>query len=201
MLPLLSEKISSFFVRSGTIKAEDKEIYSYSFEILLATLMNFLALYLIAAITGKWWETTLFILGFIPLRSLAGGYHAKTHFRCLVTLLAVFALFLAILYFLPPSWYMIFSIAGAGVSFAFVWMLSPLEDKNKPLTANEKRFFRRRSRAAILVYGTVIITGALFFPERPEALCLSSGVLAVSGSLLAAFVKGKLCSNPAARPQ
>jgi accessory gene regulator B len=81
MLPTLSEKLSSFFVRSRIIRPEDKEIYAYSAEILLATVVNFAMLYLIAILTGRAWETTMFIVGFVPLRSLAGGYHARTHFR------------------------------------------------------------------------------------------------------------------------
>jgi len=196
MLPMLSERLSSFFVRSQIIQKEDKEVYSYSVEVLLATVLNFAVLYLIAFFTSRVWETTMFIAGFIPLRSLAGGYHAKTHLRCLAVLLLAYGGFLGLSYLASPEQYIFFNLSCTAGSMICVWLLSPVEDKNKPLNQHEKKFFKRRSRVAILVYAGVIFVGTLLFSDKIEFSCIAFGILAVSLSLAAAYFKNKRYSTP-----
>ena len=183
MLPILSEKLSCFFVRSKIIQQEDKEIYSYSVEVLLATILNFVMLYLIAILTGKVWETTMFVLGFVPLRSLAGGFHAKTHFRCLMTLLCTYTAFLAIVYLMSQELYIFVTVSCVSLSAILVYLLAPVEDKNKPLSASEQKHYRYRSRFTILVYAVVILFGIFMFQHRVEFLCIAVGILSVSFSL------------------
>lgn len=200
MLPVLSEKLSSYFVRSKIIRQEDKEIYSYSVEVLLATVINFAMLYAIAFIMGRVWETTLFIAGFVPLRSLAGGYHAKNHLRCLMVLLFTYIGFLAAVYLIPHELYLPVNIGCVCVSIICVWLLSPVGDKNKPLSASEKKHFRIRSRAVIFIYAGVILAGTLLFQHRIEFLCISVGIVSVSLSLVAAYLRNKRTVTPTAGP-
>ena len=192
MILRLSKKISSFLVNNGIVTKEDQEIYDYSFEVLLATIMNFLALYLIALVLDRVWETTMFIAAFIPLRSLAGGYHAKTHLRCLLVLLIIYALVLIVVIFAPQSFFIFINIGSVFFSVFLVWFLSPVEDENKPLTENEKKHFKFRSRIAVWVYAIIISAGTFLLPDRMEFLCLSLGILSVSLSLLAARIRNRI---------
>jgi hypothetical protein len=43
MIARLSKSVSSFFILQGIISVEDREVYEYSFEILISTLLSFLA--------------------------------------------------------------------------------------------------------------------------------------------------------------
>jgi len=164
-------------------------------EVLLATLSNFVMLYLIALLTGRVWETTMFIAGFVPLRSLAGGYHAKTHFRCLMTLLFTYAAFLAIIYLLSQEHYVLVSIISVSLSVFLVFLLSPMEDKNKPLSASEKKYYRGRSQVTILIYAGIILLGSIIFQQRIEFLCVAVGILSVSLSLVASYLGKKRVVN------
>jgi hypothetical protein len=47
----LSRGISAFFIARGIIAEDDREVYVYSFEILLSPLVNFLALVFLAVVT------------------------------------------------------------------------------------------------------------------------------------------------------
>ena len=190
MLSKLSQKLSSFFIPN--VSQEDRAIYNYSFETLLATLLNLLVLCALAAITKTLWESLLFVAGFVPLRGLAGGYHAKTHFRCLLTLLLSYAMFWIVATFVPVVAFPWINTIGTGVSVVLVWLLSPIDDPNKPLSEREKNYFRRRSRIAILVYAAVVITGTCLFAGRKEFLSLALGVLSVALSLAAAKLKSIL---------
>ena len=201
MLSELSDKISCYFVRSNLIRQEDHAMYSYSVEVLLATLLNTAMLYMIALLTGKVWETTMFIAGFVPLRSLAGGYHAKTHFRCMITLLVTYLGFLAIINLISKDQYMFVSIAFVSLSVVLVWLLSPVEDRNKPLSAAEKKMFRRRSRFTIIIYACVVVFASFVLLQRVESLCIAIGAMSVSLSLAAAYYGNKRIVNPASETQ
>ena len=185
----LSEKLSLFFVLSNIIKQDDREMYSYSLEVLFSTVINFLVLYLIATLFGRVWETTLFIIGFIPLRALAGGYHAKTHFRCTLILLLAYTLFLTTTHLILPKQYFYINITFVSVSVICVWLLSPVEDKNKPISSNEKKHYRFRSRLVILLYAGVVIAGTSLFQHKIDFVCVSFGLLSASLSLVAAYIK------------
>ena len=187
MLSQLSKKLSFFFMPD--VSQEDREVYNYAFEILLATLLNFVVLCILAAITRTFLESLLFVAGFVPLRSMAGGYHAKTHFRCLLTLLLSYAMFWAVITFVPVTAFPWINIIGTGVSVVLIWLLAPVDDPNKPLNKKEKMYFRKRSRIAILVCAAIIIIGTCFFRERKEILSFALGVLPVSLSLAAAKIK------------
>lgn len=76
---------------------EDTEIYEFGFELLLADLLNFSVILLIGGIAHQLWPTVLYILIFIGLRSVGGGYHAKTHLRCHIGTIGVYILFLLLL--------------------------------------------------------------------------------------------------------
>jgi len=193
MLSRLSRKLSCFFVPN--VSEEDREVYNYSFEMLLATLLNIVVLCGLAAVTKTFLESLLFVVGFVPLRSLAGGYHAKTHFRCLLTLLLAYAFFWVTVTFAPVNMYLWINLAAGVVAVILVWLLSPVEDRNKPLNDKEKLFFRKRSRIAVLIYAALIIIGTCFFKTRKEFLSLAFGVLSVSVALAAAKIKSMLVED------
>ena len=68
----------------GIIRSEDIEAYSYSIEVTLATIINFISIVVIAIIFGRFVEMIVFAIGFVPLRMLKGGYHASTHIGCVL---------------------------------------------------------------------------------------------------------------------
>lgn len=48
MLSKLAKKMTSFFISRNLIEESRKEVYDYSFEVLLSTLLNGLSLFIIA---------------------------------------------------------------------------------------------------------------------------------------------------------
>lgn len=196
MLPMLSQRLASFFVHFQAIRQEEEEVYAYSVEILLATVLNFAALYIIALFTGKVWETTMFVVGFVPLRALAGGYHAKTHYRCLMILLSNYAFFLGLTFLVVEAQYAYVSVTCLVASVICLWFLSPVEDKNKPLSVYEKKCFRHKSRIATLIYTCVVLVGILIFQHRIEFMCVSVGMMSVSLSLVAALFRSRVNKCP-----
>lgn len=87
MLKKLSVKIANKMSGEGIIQLEDIEAYSYSIEVTLATIINFISIVVIAIIFGRFVEMIVFAIGFVPSRMLKGGYHASTHIGCVLMLI------------------------------------------------------------------------------------------------------------------
>ncbi|MCL2222977.1 MAG: accessory gene regulator B family protein [Oscillospiraceae bacterium] len=192
MLTLVSKKIASSFVAQGIISNEDSEVYEYGLELLLSTLINLLFIIIASIISGTTVLSALFLVGFIPLRTLAGGYHAKNHMRCFAILAVVYFAFLAILVYLPLVYRLPVIIVGTLISALLVFLLSPSEDKNKPLSDERVIILRRKSRVAVTVYAVLIGTLTASVYDTRFAFALSFGVIVVGASLLANFVKNKI---------
>ena len=89
------------------------------------------------------WQAILFTLLYVPLRSSAGGYHAKTANRCyLYSILMMIAVLLAIKYISIPCFICIITLI---ISCGIILTVAPVEDLNKPLDSLEYTVYRRRT--------------------------------------------------------
>jgi accessory gene regulator B len=173
----------------GLIAADDEEVYTYSFEILLSTFANFLALTFLSVITRTVPESALYLLGFAPLRQIAGGYHAKNHFRCFLILMCSYAVFLLLLLYLPVDVQFPVIVTSVLLSVVYVFLFAPAEDANKPLSYEEKVRFKKKSRCFIAGYAATIglLTG--FVPDKKFVFSLAMGVFTAAISLMANFIR------------
>jgi accessory gene regulator B len=174
---------------------EDIEVYDYSLQILFSTVFNFVAVVAIALVTKTVWLSFIYLFGFIPLRLTAGGYHAKNHFRCFLVLMGTYAAFLLAVFFLPELVHQATAFAAIAVSLVLIVVLAPVEDKNKPLSADEVKSFKKKSRVAIVLYAVVIACLLLLLSKDIYGLSLSLGVLSVALSLLASKIKNRIVQN------
>lgn len=78
MFAKLSDTIARSFVARGTISEERFSICRYGIKQLFSVCLNLLTTLCIGMVFGLVWESVLFTAAYIPLRSFAGGFHAKT---------------------------------------------------------------------------------------------------------------------------
>ena len=187
----MSRNISSFFIEHNIIDAEDLEVYEYSFEILLSTLLNLLAVVVIAFISGTALFTFLYLMGFIPLRLFAGGYHAKNHLRCFAILIIAYLAFLAIAFFFPVEYMLAVIIPSIILSIVIVFFLAPSEDKNNPISSENLIRLKRKSRIVIFGYAVIVSILLATVPDKSISLSIALGFFTVSLSLLANHIKCK----------
>ena len=154
LLTRLSRKIVNDLTRSDIVKAEDAEIYIYGIHQILMYSINISSALIIGLIFGKFFEAAVFIVAYCSLRSFAGGYHAKTPLRCYVfSVIMLIIVLVGIKYlYLTELMYYVVLLAAALV----VIVLSPVEDKNKPLDEIEHRVYKKRT---ILIVATELLIG------------------------------------------
>lgn len=79
-------------------------------------------------------EGIIFTAAYIPIRIYSGGYHAKTPQRCWLFSAIMLLMVLCIIKYTPnnPAFFWIYTVLSL-VSCVIIWILSPVEDKNKTL--------------------------------------------------------------------
>lgn len=184
MIASMAQKVSSFFVFNDLIQKKDKEIYSYCFEILFSTVINFAFVVIISILFNKIPEMLFYLAGFIPLRRTAGGFHAKTHFRCFCTLVVTYSIFLIILSHASGylNYFLLFILQGFSTLLVFVY--APVQNENRPILKEERERFQRKSRSMILagcLFSMIIILFSFVY-----AVSFIIGSFTASLALLAA---------------
>lgn len=143
LLARLAGKIGNNLVHSGVIKEEDAEIYIYGINQILTSVLNVSSALIIGLIFGVFTEVAIFMAAYIPLRSFAGGYHAKTPLRCYIfSVIMLIIVSIGMKCISIEEWiYYVILAAAASV----VLILAPVEDRNKTLDEIERKVYKKRT--------------------------------------------------------
>ena len=153
----LSRKIGDNLVQSNIVNAEDAEIYIYGINQILVSILNVSSALIIGLIFGAFFEIAVFMAAYIPLRTFAGGYHAITPLSCYIfSVIMLIVVSLGLKYLSVTEWvyYAVFALSAI-----VVFVLSPVEDKNKPLDEIEHRVYKKR---AVIIAAAEIAVSVVF---------------------------------------
>jgi len=182
------DKIAARMVECGTIDAEDKEIYEFGLKYIADMILNFATTLIIGFIFGMVWQGILFTASYIPLRSYAGGYHARTPLRCYIFSVVVTVCVLLGLKYLP---YCNVLLAATAVSGILLFVFAPVGDENKPLDEIETKVFKKRARV-VLFFEMGLICLFTFLDLRSVASCIAASVCLAGLAVVLGKVKNKL---------
>ncbi len=114
-----------------------------------------------------------FCFFFIPLRRLAGGYHANTKLRCFVISNIIY---LCNLIFVKEIYLDLFmsTIGSLFVGIA-IWILTPVDNANRTLSFADKHRIKNKCGKYILLYESISV--ALFSLKLESLACMLLGVL------------------------
>ena len=181
----LAHKIGNNLVNSQIIKAEDIEIYIYGINQILVSILNIASALILGAIFGVFYEIAVFMAAYIPIRTFAGGYHAKTPLRCYVfSMIMLVVVSIGLRYFCVADgvYYVIL-----GISIFVILILSPIEDKNKPLNEIEHRIYKKKTTIIVVVELVIyLIFKFVKLDNLSEAIIYSFAVLSIM------FIVGKI---------
>ncbi|MCM1285695.1 MAG: accessory gene regulator B family protein [Acetobacter sp.] len=151
MIKDFAEKITTTFINKKIIKSEDREIYNYCFETTIVTLISYISLFVLSIIFNEFICSTIFLITFAILRKICGGYHADNYIKCTIMSLASYLFMILII----KKFSIIFSniILISIIGLIIIFLLSPMQDKNKPFTEKQNKRFKiiSKSLAAILI--------------------------------------------------
>lgn len=188
MISSAAKRICGFLVCAGVVSQEESELYEYGFFLLISRAVFFVLVCTLGLLCDLFWECILFYLHFSLLRGYAGGVHASKESICTFWTTFCFCLAVAGMGWLRSSG---LSAIAWGMLLVFgpmVWIFSPLDVPEKPLTPSEKRRYGRISKW--LVFASALI--AIFAAQIgfPLLLWVIPWSVALEGMLLlAGFLK------------
>lgn len=159
----LATKITNNLLKNNKILKEDAEIYIYSFQIILSTIVSSLFIILWAILFKQILSTFIFFLGFFLCRTFSGGYHAQSQIGCFLLTQVIFILYLFIVSFSDITESRILLILITIFTTINVLIFAPVDSENKPFSADEKIKFKRKSRFFMLI-NILIVNISIFFP-------------------------------------
>ncbi|MDE5758537.1 MAG: accessory gene regulator B family protein, partial [Allobaculum sp.] len=128
-----------------------------------------------------------------PLRSFAGGIHAKTAKRCYAYSCIMIIVVLLVIKFFPFG--IIVCSCLSLISGVIIFLLSPVEAENKKLDALEKSIYKKRARIILLI--EMIVQVLISFTSWTNGfICFSLAFVSLSLIMLAGIIKKKLHKSP-----
>lgn len=116
------------------ILKQDRNIYLYGFELFWSTLGCIIFIITTACVIGYIQQAFIFIMCFFPIRTFAGGYHAKSYRNCF--LLTNFIAFVIVV--LSDMCQMVCSSKKCVlllniIAYAYIWLQAPVVFKEHPV--------------------------------------------------------------------
>lgn len=185
MIVEISESITDKIITKYNLNVSDEDIYSYGVFMFLSFLIFLLLTFIIGIILNCKIESLVFYFSFQLLRKYCGGYHADTSLKCeiittIVCLLSVLSI-KAVNLSQNGNPVLIIAIIFSAVIF----ILSPIDTYENPLSYKEKKSFGKIGRIILLVMLSIISVTFIFKINLLFIPCCVSiileGVLLIAG--------------------
>lgn len=157
----LAKRMAESVARQGHIPRDKISIYQYGFELFISAICSILLVLVIGVAFGHPEYTLIYLIGFIPIRVCAGGYHGRTHLECYMVFATAFTICIILSSALASV--QIFPVITCSFLLLLMTCLAPVEAKNKPLTPERRK--RNHKSAVILSAADLLIAVILFCME------------------------------------
>lgn len=182
MISYVASCIVDILIHHQIIESEDTPLYQYGFEIIISTILTCM-ITIIAGLIFHCVTASLIYFGlFVILRSICGGYHAKTYFQCNMIFALVTISTLLMFKVFPIEQFYEFHYICIALAVITTAVYAPVENKNKPLNKQQKIYFRIFSMVMVVILS--LLSCLLIIKYRNEySILIDSTLLVVSVSM------------------
>lgn len=194
MVVRIAEHITKKLIMESIIEEGDKELYCYGFFLLFTRFFFLLVVVTIGFITDVWFESIVFYVVFMSLRSYAGGIHARTEKVCTIATTLVLIASVLVVKLLGMYAIGIASMLILGIGSLCILAFSPLDTSEKTLDEHEKRKYKAICFTILIICILISLIAwhygikSIFYPVDC-GICLESVLLML----------GKICSHRKSR--
>ncbi len=181
----MKDKIMKMFSNAGLVDDENREIIEFGLTRFVDMTVSWLFAILCAALMGNVLVGLLFEVCYMFLRSYVGGYHAGSKKSCFYLTYISTLIFIVLIFVLDIN-KIAMSIGMLLFDLAIV-IFAPVQSRNKPLNAVEKKVYRKKS-IVIAVIETGVFAAFAAFDLSIYARTLFFGMLLVVVGMLAGLI-------------
>ena len=170
----LAEKIVIYQINQGIITNDEKENYIYAYFILMEQTINIFIAFSIGIITGNVIYVISFLISYIWLRTFGGGYHARTVQQCCISSIGIIILICVIKnhnFINEKLLDILLSMCNI-----IIFLLAPIESKNKLLNQKEKRRNHRNTIMTLILEELVMIC-LMYLGKKEICLGIKTAIL------------------------
>lgn len=189
MFVKLADDIVKWMLNSQIIEENKVVICRWGISHILDTVFNIITFLIIGILFKMPIETIIFTLGYIPLRIYAGGYHAKTPFRCWCLSNIILAVSLVIVQNAEKC-YIAFCVLSL-IAVVVLIILMPVEDLHKPLDQSDRKKYKKRGMTILVIEICISVAFALLHYNQ-ISLVLNSIWVLLSVMLILGVIKNNL---------
>ncbi len=128
---------------------ERAELVKYGLARGKTILLSILVVLLLGYFFGVLWQSIIFYIAFCSLRRYAGGFHAESQGRCYIISLVI--LIISILCIKCANCSIGINILLQGTCLVLIFILAPIENKNRKLDDIELKQYKKKTRASAVV--------------------------------------------------
>ncbi len=185
MIKQFAGTITSFLVHDNIIDEDDQEIYQYGTEQILINISMLAVIFVIAFTTNSWIQTFFWLCGMLPIRAIAGGYHASSPIKCNLLTVSVFIINIVTINLLKNymTIYLISFLLGI-ILFSILWF-APVDHKNKVLDREAYLIAKKKSYiSGIVIVGLCLIFALVVGTRSVVTISTMMGAFTASISLI-----------------
>lgn len=178
------------FITDQNVISSDKEVqdfYRYGIEISISSLLNIILVLDIGLLIHHVTESVIFLSLFILVRSFTGGYHADTYFRCNLLMCVTFILTVFVNNITSDKITLPMAIGLACLTEITVFLLGPIENKNKSIDGLKKPKLKIMGLIVTLIVNCI---GIIFVKSYIGTMIIFTCLL-IAALMAAAIIKEK----------
>lgn len=134
MFKYFAENIVFCLLKNKVLNVDNREVYVYSIEVILLNFILLSSLLGISIVGNSEVFFLGFLLFFVPIRTFAGGYHAKHSETCFVISVGVYMVGMVFFNYFPNLYKNVITVALFILAVIILLIWAPLKNANHPLT-------------------------------------------------------------------
>ena len=173
--------VGQFLADEQRLNEEESAVLFYGLEVAISLVSVVSALLLMGFLVGRVYDVVLFLVGFMPIRRTAGGYHASSVESCLVASCGICGIVLWVSQHTSVNGALFILV----ISSLLVANLAPVEHPNNPQHPARMKILRQRSRGLAAFYVCAIMFFSRIGYHGTTVLALSYAGAAASLAIAA----------------
>ena len=187
MISRIAYQVVNKLCSSLVIQEEEKELYQYSFTIMISHFVFFFCSVIFGSMFSCFFESLVFYLAFQLIRRYAGGYHASTETRCEIASALTILNCIIVIWLVKTYEFEMPLLFSAIISAVIIFIFCPLDTPEKPLSKKEVKYFRKISWLILLIISAFVLISFIFewkFLFAPSCLSLIlESILLIAGKV------------------
>lgn len=171
----IADLLTKFLMTESSSENLDYEVYKFGLLMALEVVINVAIALFLSSLFGMFGYGILFLVFFSLLRAFAGGIHLEEFWNCTaLSSIVLSAVLLIAKYVDIPA---IISFTLSFVIAIGIFVVGPIDDKNRRISQTEHRIFSRRLIYVLLFLGFIsVLSIILNFDRLAFIICLTMGV-------------------------